>query len=400
MTEVLPTLEFEDNWETEGSRKWENLDHDEIVYRFKLLKDHLWDLQGQLDKMVKNNEVKKTEDLFLQVCVDDLSLAGWVNKFRELNKDSFEKYSDSSKPSWYHDLDDKQKRNYDLCLRYYKDMAKLQAPFASLNKLISELLGEYMFRVINKIQTIKTNLADVGITNKYYATIQVDLLHVSDIIKKDRSALESSLGGSSLEYYKANRDKLDTSSLKQGYEKVRRQTYVKDFQQGWLATELGIFSDGSCYVKADTAAKAKAVDKYTELICVMEHNIDLLKKHVEKCDEILNKEITPAKQEADTQMVSDTLYVLSAVVECIKRNMNIALEEFDLYKKADPNTAPYCFMKMLSIYDSIKPKYHLKPRKIDPWQGGTDYFDLYVMMAASISAHCDYFVEQCGKQEW
>ena len=72
------------------------------------------------------------------------------------------------------------------------------------------------------------------------------------------------------------------------------------------------------------------------------------------------------------------------------------LEEFKLYKEADPGKAPYCFMKLLSAYDSIQSRYALNPSRKNPWDSGTELAELYVMEAVSLTRHCEDFVRKQG----
>ena len=144
-------------------------------------------------------------------------------------------------------------------------------------------------------------------------------------------------------------------------------------------------------------AKTSVIDGYTNLIAQKENYNDTMNSLIDRCDKILNEILKPGEENSETDAGRQLFVALRRLVTSVSDNAAETRAVLDSFKNADANVAPYCFMRTLSAYDVIKPRYGLKPQKVNPWDRGTAYKQLYIMEAVALTEHCEAFVYQMGK---
>ena len=388
-----------EGYEQENTLEWESIDEKEIRTQLEIFCTDCRNAAKQLNAMIATNECKKTEDMLETVAYGDLS-NGWLSSFHETNRDSFSKYlNGNTRPSWYSELTlDKQKR-YDMILRYYRDMFTILNPCNDLSRILLDLVDRKILREGFRVAYMVFNFGDAGITEKTYKTLDIDARQVSARINKAWGETER-IAVSAKQFLDNNRDRMGFSSLKDGYRKARLKDYLDDFRNSVIADSFGVLSDGSFYVKADVLSKVRAIDKYTFVLAQSDDIEDLMKKLIEDCNAIMNKQLIPNEKEAKTEGFGNAFLSLRLLVKEVISYAETVLDAFKLYKDANPDESPYCFMKHPSAYGAVQPRYGFSPNKQDPWDGGTHYTDLYVMEAVALTRHCEEFVRKQGNVDF
>lgn len=384
------------NNEQQGNTlEWESIEEKEIRAELEVFVKNCNDAIKQLQVMVPNNECKKTEDMLETFAYGDLA-NGWMSSFHTANRDSFAKYlNGSARPTWYAGLPLDKKEHYDMIMQYYRDIVTLMNPCTDLSRILLELVDQKTLRKGFRLIYMVFNFGDAGITEKTYKTIEIDTRQVSSIINENWGETER-IAVSAQQFLENNRDRMDPSSLRDGYRKARLNDYINNFRNKAIADNFGILSDGSFYVKAGILSKVRAIDKYTFIIAQSEDIEDEMKKLVEACNAVLNKQLIPNEKDARTEMGGWVFLTLRNLVKEVINYAETVLDSFKLYKEANPDESPYCFMKNPSAYDAVQPKYGLNPNKQNPWDNGTHYTDLYVMLAVALTEHCSEFVYKHG----
>ncbi len=376
--------------------EWENTDEKGITSELEDFNKNCSEVSKLLKTMIPNNECKKTETALESFAYSYLGAAGWIEEFRRTNQDAFSKYvNGSARPSWYSSLSLEKQKRYDMILKYYKDMTYLQMSCTDLNRILLELVDRQILRDGFRLVFMKSNFKDAGIDENTFKTAEIDARQVSARINRNWGETER-IAQSASQFLEANRDRMDYNALKTGYQKARLKDYLEDFRNSAISSSFRVLSDGSFYVSAGILSKVRAIDSYTFRIAQMEYIEDWMKKLIEDCKNILNKQLIPHEANALTEACGNSFYLLRHLVNELIAYAETVLEEFKLYKEADPNKAPYCFMKLLSAYDSIQSRYALNPSRKNPWDSGTELAELYVMEAASLTQHCEDFVRKQG----
>ena len=376
---------------------WENIDNSGFVTELGLIRDRVFDCISMLDKMVVNSDCKKAEDGLLALAQGPLSRNNWLYTFRNHNSEAFSKYlTGEARPSWYGGLDLKQKRQYDIGLRYYKDAIRLGEPCDAIARLLTEIVSDETLRWNYRLLKIGDNLEDKGIDENFYKTVELDARQVSDRINQGTYEMNR-IAATSQSFYEQYYGKLSESEFKRRYYQARLKDYIDDFRDRKLNESFGALSDGSFYVAAPVLAKTSVIDGYTNLIAQKENYNDTMNSLIDRCDKILNEILKPGEENSETDAGRQLFVALRRLVTSVSDNAAETRAVLDSFKNADANVAPYCFMRTLSAYDVIKPRYELKPQKVNPWDRGTAYKQLYIMEAVALTEHCEAFVYQMGK---
>lgn len=376
--------------------EWESIEEKDITNELTGFSQRCGQVTKQLNAMIAYNECKKTEDALQLFAYNDLGSAGWVSSFHQINMDSFSKYMNgSSRPSWYSELPlDKQKR-YDMIMQYYKDTAALLNPFTELSTILLNMVSRQSLKEGFRLVYLMFNLFDAGIDEKTYKQVEIDARQVSSRINKNWGDMER-IAVSAGKFLEDNRSRMDFGALQTGYRKARLQDYMNDFRNSAISDSFGILSDGSFYVKSGILAKVRAIDKYTMFIAQTEYIEDVMKDLLDKCKNLLNKQLIPSEKAAATEACGIAFMAVRKLVMEIITFAETVLDTFKQYKDANPDESPYCFMRPLSAYDVIQSRYGLSPNKSDPWDTGTKYTDLYIMEAVALTEHCEDFVNNHG----
>lgn len=376
--------------------EWENTDEKGITSELEDFNKTCSEVTKLLKTMIPNNECKKTETAMESFAYSYLGAAGWISEFRMTNQDAFSKYvNGSARPSWYSSLSLEKQKKYDMILKYYKDMTYLQISCIDLNRILLELVDRQNLREGFRLVFMKSNFEDGGINENTFKTAETDARQVSARINRNWGDTEG-IARSAAQFLEANRDRMEYNTLKTGYQKARLKDYLDDFRSSAISSSFGVQSDGTFYVNAGILSKVRMIDRYTFKIAQMEAIEDVMKKLMEDCSNVLNKQLIPHEKNALTEAGGNAFYMLRYLVNELITFAQTVLEEFKLYKEADPGKAPYCFMKLLSAYDSIQSRYALNPSRKNPWDSGTELADLYVMEAVSLTRHCEDFVRKQG----
>ncbi len=376
---------------------WENLDNNGFVDEFNAIRHQISDCIGLLDNMVENSDCKKTEDGMMALATGPISRNSWLYTYRSHNSEAFSKYTTGeARPSWYGGLDLKQKRQYDIGLRYYKDMIRLEEGMDAIAQMIIEIVSDETIRWDYRLLKIEYNLEDKGINENFYKTVELDARQVSDRINQSAYDL-SRIATTAQAFYDQYYGKMSDSEFERRYHQARLKDYLDDFRDRKLNESFGALSDGSFYVAAPVLAKSSVVDGYTNLIAQKENYGDRLRKLDARCETILKDILAPGEKASETDAGRQLFVALRQLVECIDRHAVQTDTVLSAFKGADPDHGPWCFMRTLSAYDAIKPRYALKPQKVNPWDRGTAYKDLYIMEAVALTEHCEAFVYQMGK---
>ena len=382
-----------------NSLEWENIEEKEIRNELLDVVKRCNETTKQLSVMIANNECKKTEDALESFAYGDLGANGWISDFHLSNQDSFSKYiNGNDRPSWYRDLGVDRQKKYDMVMKYYKDTVGVMNPMNAISKILLELVDKQNLREGFRLIYMKSNLEDAGIDEKTFKTLEVDALQVSKRINQNWGDAEN-MAKSARDFLEKNREKMDFNSLKTGYQKARLKDYIDDFKNSVLSSSFSVLPEGSFYIKADILSKVRIIDRYTFMLAQMEYIEDVMKKLQEQCKEILNKQLLPYEKNALTEEYGNVSLALRKLCQGLIDFAETALETFKLYKDADPNKSPYCFMGKLSAYSTISRKYALDPSNDDPWDKGTKFTELYTMEAASLTQHCEDFVRKQGNAD-
>ncbi len=379
---------------------WESIDEKKIINELLGFCTRCNEAARQLKAMFANNECKKTEDVLKAFAYGDLGTSGWISEFHQTNSDSFSKYlNGNARPTWYSELPlDKQKK-YDMIMTYYKDTFYLLSAFSDLYKILVDLVDRQTLREGFRVGYMIFNFEDAGISDSTYRTIEIDARQVSDRINRSWGDTEN-IAQSSKRFLEDNSSRMDFSSLKAGYRKARLKDYIDSFRNSVLADSFGVQSDGTFYVKAGILAKVRVIDRYTFVLAQTEYIGDVMEKLIETCKEITNKQLLPYEKNARTEAGGNCFMMLRRLTAAITEYAETVLGAFKAYKDADPNSSPFCFMGKPSLYSSVQKRYSFQPSWQDPWDGGTDYADLYVMEAVSLTEHCEEFVRKHGNTDF
>ena len=353
--------------------------------------------ETKLHNMVEHIELMKTQEMFTNLCAQDLSLGGWPVKYVDHNKDMYAKYVDGTgRPNWYEDLTLDVKQTYELNLRYYKDIALLREPCLAINKLIIEMLSDDAlgegFRLIRSAR----NFEACDINEKDFRNLELVVRYISERLNKDWEVLEDDVAKrSAIQYYKDHKNE-PFDKLMCGYRQARTNDYVADLRESPLGERFLANANGTFGERSDMAWKVVIIDKYTYRIASMEQVGDLMEKYDNKCKQIHDAIILPNEKSMtieSVKMLSRTLrYFLTEITDFADLCRGLLKK----YKEADVNTSPWCFMHRLSAFDSVKPKYSFKPNTKDPWEKGTEYTKMYEMAAKALGEHCADFVKNHG----
>ena len=382
----------------QNTLEWESIEEKDILAELQAFNTNCIAATKQLNVMIVNNECKKTEEMLETFAYGDLA-EGWLKSFHDANRDSFSKYiNGNARPGWYSSLSLDQQKRYDMIMQYYRDTVTLLNPFSDLSRILLDLVDRKTLREGFRVAYMVFNFGDAGITENFYKKLDVDARQVSARINRDWGDAER-MASSAKTFLENNRERMDYSSLKAGYQKARLQDYLDDFRNSVISDTFGVLSDGSFYVKADALSKARAIDKYTFALAQSEDAEDVMKKLIEECTAVMNKQLIPNEKDAKTEGCGNVFMLLRKLVQELINYAETVLESFKLYREANPDEAPYCFMKHPSAYDAVQPKYGFTPDRRDPWDGGTHYADLYVMEAVALTRHCEEFVRKRGNAD-
>lgn len=375
--------------------EWENADENGILKELQGFSERCNAATKQLKAMFANNECKKTEDILESLAYGDLGSEGWIAQFHTTNMDSFSKYLNGGKPSWYSDLTTDRQKKYDMVMDYYRDTAYLKSSCSDLSKILLDLVDRQILRDGFRVGYMIFNFEDAGINEKTFKTLETDVLMVSKRINQNWGNAER-MAETAKRYLEDNRDRMEFSALKTGYRNARLKDYISDFQSTSLSTSFGVLSDGSFYVKADILSKMRVIDRYTNRLAQSDYLEDVMKKLIEDLKNILNKQLMPFEKDAKTEWCGNASFCLRRLINALIEYAQTVLDVLKQYQDADPNKSPFCFMGIPGVYSSVQSKYGLNPNRDDPWDKGSRFTDLYVMEAVALTEHCEEFVRKQG----
>ncbi|MBR5741827.1 MAG: hypothetical protein IKX91_04650, partial [Firmicutes bacterium] len=289
-------------------------------------------------------------------------------------------------------LSDEKQKQFRTVQEYYRDAGDL----LNLGARCNELLRGLPLKDGVQISRMKDNFPLLGITDKTYKTLEFDAKAFSDQINQDWAAMERNAERSMM-YYDANKDKLPPEKLAFYYAQERLKDYLDNMKRNEVNAVLIHRGNGQFAVDPKTYSLASVLDFYTYKISEFPNLHDSMQNVVDRAEKILETEVPEAEKACRTQICKRLVVAIKTVIQIVADFAEYAREVYDSFK-CDSNIAPYCFMKKLSAYGSIKPKYGYNPESPDPWNNGTRFVDIYDLGAKAITAHCKDFVYNHGHQ--
>ena len=378
--------------EAREAELWESLDESAIINEIQGLASRLSAAGKELAMTVDYNNYEKVAELIKALYMKDFSAEGWINKFYTTNSDTFKNTTGANWMIWFNNLSDEKQKQFRTVQEYYRDAGDLR----NLCDCVDELLRGLPLKDGFQIGRMKENFHLLGITEKTYEMLEFDAKAISDQINQDWAAMERNAERSMM-YYDANKDKLPPEKLAFYYAQERLKDYLDNMKRNEVNAVLIHRGNGQFAVDPKTYSLASVLDFYTYKISEFPNLHDSMQNVVDRAEKILETEVPEAEKALRTQICKRLVVAIKTVIQIVADFAEYAREVYDSFK-SDSNIAPYCFMKKLSAYGSIKPKYGYSPESPDPWNNGTRFVDIYDLGAKAITAHCKDFVYNHGQK--
>ena len=376
--------------EAREAELWENLDESAIKSEINGLNTRICTVAKELERIVADNNYEATAELIKALWTKDLSAEGWIGKFCSTNREVFAKTTGGEWMTWFNNLSPEKQKTFRDVQGYYSDAGALLDVCARVYELLRVLPLKDGFRIAR----IKENLENSGINKEMYESIGKDAKAFSDQINQDWAAMERNAERSAM-YYEANKDKLPPEKLGFYYYQERLKDYLDNLKKNYAYPNLVDRGNGQFGVNPFTYANTGGMDRYTFTISQFSDLRDSMGKVIEMAKKILSAEIPAAEKACKTQPCQFLVGAFQMLVESVVSFAETAHEIYDNFRSGS-DQFPYCFMKKLSAYGSLKPKYSFNPDQADPWENGTYFQEMYVQAAKAVTEHCKEFVYDHG----
>ena len=381
------------NEQTKQARQWENLDEKTVVAEIRNLNTRVTELALSIKKVVTDNDYENTSDLCESVYNYDLSGAGWLCSVYNYNISRMPGGWDTmSKPSWYSGLSPEEMNGYNTTVKYLKDLGYLHDASLDLFRLLIELPLLEGFR----IQRLKMNFEEAGFNKDLYNRIDRDAGEMSRQLSQSWDGLEYKAQNAE-KYLRDNLGKMSQQDLYRNYRQMRLKAYQDDFSHSPLSESFNTRSDGTFTVKPSVLAEMGVIDKYTEKVSNTTDFKDKLDKTIAKCKQIATGNLLICNKLCKEPECRNVVGAFETLIEQVQLFAEMSLEVYTSFR--DPgDDAPFCFMKKLKAYGSIRGNYSFNPNTFtyDPWGGGTSFRDMYEQAAKAFGQHCQDFAYNHG----
>ena len=378
--------------EAREAELWESLDENAIINEIQGLASRLSAAGKELAMTVDYNNYEKVAELIKALYMKDFSAEGWINKFYTTNSDTFKNTTGANWMIWFNNLSDEKQKQFRTVQEYYRDAGDLRDLCARVYELLRGLPLKDGFQ----IGRMKENFHLLGITEKTYEMLEFDAKAISDQINQDWAAMERNAERSMM-YYDANKDKLPPEKLGFYYAEERLKDYLDNLKRNGLNDFIIHRGKGQFAVNPQTYSLASVLDMYTYKLSQFPNLHDSMQKVIDCAEKIRSSVAPEAEKACRTDICRKLVIVIRTFVELVAEFAYYAQEVYDNFKSGDSHS-PYCFMKKLSAYGSIKSKYGYNPESPDPWNNGTRFVDIYDLGAKAITAHCKDFVYNHGEK--
>ncbi len=376
--------------EAREAELWENLDESAVKGEINGLNKRICIVVKELERIVSDNNYEETAERIKALLTRDLSAEGWIDKFCVTNREVFGKTTGADWMTWFNNLpSEKQKRFRDV-QEYYRDACALLETGARVYELLRVLPLKEGFRIAR----IKSNFERSGLRKDAYDAIDDDARSFSVQLNQDWAAMERNAERSAM-YYEANKSKLPPEKLAYGYYQERLKDYLDNLKKHVDMMNLVDRGNGQFGVNPVTYANTGGLDKYTFAISQLPDLRDLMGGVLERADKILSAEIPAAEKACRTQACQFLVGAFRTLVEAVAAFAGSAKEIYADFRGGSDDF-PYCFMKRLSAFGSLQPRYSYNPDTSDPWENGTYFQEMYVKAAKAIGEHCKEFVYHHG----
>ena len=364
---------------------WENLDEKQIERQLSSLTASLNKLAEQIKRFVFDNDYTKTSELYDDCWIGDLSGDGWLLGFLNLNRESFADYLGGSKPDWYGAASAEERKTYDLCLQYYRELSLLKPSVDQLRSVMMRLPLLDGFRCVR----FTLNFIDAGLDREYYDHINKDIEFVNSLIHWPWDRLDAN-ARTAKQYYRDNCQRLGRAELEKGYRQARVRDYQNLVQTLYSGGSFRPHSDGVYSLDLNCVVLMEIIDDYTDKLSSLKDIEDEMKQAVEKCNGVLNglNEVYGSLKNAS---VLSLVGGLRALTREIMEFADLAGTAYRKFKNKDDDD-PYCYVKPLPVNSSLDGKYGLSAVSGDAMSNGTRFAQLYGKALDALNAHCHDFV--------
>ncbi len=364
---------------------WENLDESAILSEINGLIQRVSTLSKELGTVVLDNSYEKVAELIKALRTKDLSAESWIDQFYITNRETFKNTTGPEWMIWFNNLSKEKQDRFRLVQNYYKDASALLDTVGRL----WEILGYLPLKEGFKLQRLKENLEKSGANQETYDIINEDLKLFSDQINQDWAAMERNAERCAM-YYEANKDKLPPEKLAFYYYEERLKDYLDNFKKNAASESLVHRGKGQFSVKPVWYANMGGLDRYTSAIAWMPDIRDEANNVIDRANKVLTTEIPAAEKACKTKACQSLVVAFGMLVETVVTFAEFSRDTYEGFKEGA--RFPYCLMRKLSSYSSVKPRYSYKPDASDPWDAGTSFQEIYVKAADAITQHCKDFV--------
>ena len=364
---------------------WENLDENAILSEINGLITRVTTLSRELDRVVLDNNYEKVAELIKALRTKDLSAESWIDQFYITNRETFKNTTGPQWMIWFNNLSKEKQDRFRIVQEYYKDAGALLDTTGRL----WEILGYLPLKNGFKLQRLKDNLEKSGASQQTYDDINEGLKLFSDQINQDWAAMERNAERCAM-YYEANKDKMPPEKLAFYYYEERLKDYLDNFKKNPANGHIVHRGKGVFGVNPTTYANMGGLDRYTSAIAWMSDIRGEANNVIDRANKVLTGEIPAAEKACKTKACQSLVVAYQMLVETVITFAEFSRDTYEGFKEGA--RFPYCFMKKLSSYGSVKPRYSYHPDASDPWEAGTSYREIYEQAANAITQHCKDFV--------
>ena len=376
---------------------WQFIDEGNIINELNGVSERINGFISQVIAMQVNNDYKKTDDLRKTILMNDLGPGGWISTFYMKNDDL---NGDIPSDDFFNTLsgvlgDGKgTKQAFLTCKKYYKDIGELLKVMIELRGLLPWL----PFENANALDMIVDNFKECGFDKQLYEDIDAIMYNADAWVSQWIGSDRHSKAPKAEKYYQENVGKLSKSSLRDGYRKKRRETYLDSAESQWFVRRGFRFtSDGVFSVSPEMDAKTEIIDDYTIEIAQMKSNSDYkgqCELAIKECKRIQNEVLTEARKKTSAlTAVQNLLGTCESLVRHLHNYFENHLETYKLFTEAN-NNAPYCYMKYPR---AIADKNYIAGELIrdgDPQDKGTRLRNAFTNVAKGLTKICNQFVNE------
>ncbi len=371
--------------------EWDTLTEKDMAGEINGLNSRVTACALQMQKMLTENDYKKTNDMLKALMLKDLGAEGWLMSFYNANKEYFLETSNTGKrPDWVKQLRPDEQSTYDVVMKYFREVKQLLQVSTGMYMVMQILPLAEGFKLLR----IKHNLDGTGLDESFYRKVDQEIKSVSDLLNKDLGELEAK-AVKSKKFLEENISRLPKGELEKAY----REERIKDFQEIVrsypVAGSLYMQPGGYFKVSAETMAESMVIDKYTYQIANTNNLKDVMQKVLDEARVCKNQDIAGAEKNCVTQSSQYLIEAFKGLLDEIVSFAELSKSAYESFREGRED-APYIFMKKLSALGSVSSKYSFKPDTSNPWDSGTDYAYTYQEAAKSIELMGRAFVYDSG----